>query len=69
MEKTIKQFIERLGDPIAAKIGEVKPGTAAAYRLGKRVPSPEVAQRYVDTGLIDWEGIYSPIRNGRTKQP
>ena len=60
MIKTLPKFIEEIGEAEAARIGQVKPRTIQAYRRRERYPRPEIAERFVATGLVDWEGIYAP---------
>lgn len=60
MKITLPQFIEEIGEPEAARIGGVKLRTIQAYRRGERAPRPEVAERFVATGKVDWAGIYAP---------
>ena len=60
MEQTLCRFIDEVGDKAAAEIAGISVRTAASYRLGERVPRPDIAQRFVDTGRVTWEGIYKP---------
>lgn len=59
MHSSLSKAIAAIGDAEAARIGRVSERTAKAYRLGDRRPSPEVARRFVDADLTDWDGIYA----------
>lgn len=63
MDKTLSSFITEIGEEKAAEIGQVTIRAIQAYRRHERTPRPEVAQRFVDTGEVTWEGIYAPRRS------
>ena len=58
---TLSQYIAVIGDKPAAAMFGVKPGTARAWRGGRRVPGRKKAEYIIAVtgGKLDWKGIYA----------
>tara|TARA_B100001559_G_C16454176_1_gene600795 strand:+ start:721 stop:1047 length:327 start_codon:yes stop_codon:yes gene_type:complete len=57
---SLKEFIVFVGNSAAANIFECSPGTAKAYRYGRRQPSIRQAKIIIKNtgGKLDYESIY-----------
>jgi hypothetical protein len=56
----LKNYIELLGDEVAAQLFEVKPRTTASWRRGERLPRPSQALVIVErtNGKVSLKDIY-----------
>lgn len=64
MDKTLQEFMTKIGDAKASILFDIKLRTAKSYRLKERFPSVEVANMIVKKtrrhkdGPVTFEGIY-----------
>lgn len=58
---TFQEYLADLGDARVATIYGVSVRTAESWRLGRRVPKPEMARQLVSHahGLLTWDDIYA----------
>ena len=67
---TLAEYIKTLGNPAAAALFKVSPGTAKAWRYGYRSPSTDNAKQIIEVtgGKVGWNEIYSgpaPTNNNK----
>jgi transcriptional regulator with XRE-family HTH domain len=65
----LDKYIKQAGDKAAAQLFGVAERTAASWRRGERIPSPEAARIIVSLSPVTFEGIYGawPVRKRRAK--
>jgi DNA-binding transcriptional regulator YiaG len=54
----LDKYITKTGDKAAAQLFGVAVRTAASWRRGERIPSPEAARIIVSLSPVTFEGIY-----------
>jgi len=54
----LAEYIAKIGDQAAARRFKVKLRTAASWRRGERLPSPDNARHIVACSPVTYKGIY-----------